>query len=648
MKLFLRLAFFFGCWLTLPAHAAVRLPQLISDGMVLQRGVPLNIWGWADANEQIILTFNKKTYRINSGADGEWKVIFPAMKAGGPYTMDIRASNQITLKDILIGDVWFCSGQSNMVLPMERVKERYPDDIALAKNSQIRNFSITTESDVTKEHQDVLPANWSAATPENVLNFGAATWFFANQLYKKYHVPIGIINSSVGGTPIQAWISTNGLKNITPYNSRVLQTNTRAFQDSILKDQQAAKNKPPAIHNDKGLSEATKWYDPAYIPKSWHQFWLPGYWTDQGIRDLNGVVWFRKEADLPASAANQTAKLLLGRILDADETYVNGKLVGSISYQYPPRRYNIPDGLLKTGKNIIVVRVTNFSGKGGFVPDKPFYLTVGNDTIDLKGSWQYKVGEVFTPEPSANAIPVFSAQNEPAGLFNTIVAPVIQYPVKGILWYQGETNAEAPANYGQLLTALIADWRNKWHLGNLPFIYAQLPNFNDVQYSPAESKWAELREQQLKTLAVPNTRMIVIIDLGEWNDIHPLNKKDVGTRFFLAAQNTAYGDKTTVYSGPIFSSAKVLGDQIELSFNHTGSGLTAKGEDELGEFAIAGIDKKFVWAKAVIKNGKVIIHIDKIQKPTYIRYAWADNPKGANLYNKEGLPASPFEVKLTE
>lgn len=648
MKLFLGLAFVFGCWLTVPAHAAVRLPQLISEGMVLQRGVPVNIWGWADAQEQVTVMFNKRTYHAIAGANGEWKVSFPAMKAGGPYTLDIKGTNQITLKDILFGDVWFCSGQSNMVLPMERVKERYPDDIRLANNPQIRNFFIRTESDVTKEHQDVLPAKWSVATPENVLNFGAATWFFATQLYKKYHVPIGIINSSVGGTPIQAWISKNGLKGIAPYNNRIRQINTPSFQDSILKDQQAAKNKPPVTHIDKGLSEATKWYDPTYIPRNWHQFWLPGYWADQGVRGLNGVVWFRKEIALTASAANQTAKFFLGRIVDADETYVNGKLVGGISYQYPPRRYSIPDGLLKPGKNIIVVRVTNFGGKGGFVPDKPYFLTLGLDTIDLKGSWQYKVGEVFTPELLANSTPVFSAQNEPAGLFNTMVAPLIQYPVKGFLWYQGETNAEAPANYGQLLIALIADWREKWQLGNLPFVYAQLPNFNEVQYSPAESKWAELREQQLKTLSVPNTRMIVTIDLGEWNDIHPLNKKDVGTRFALAAQNIAYGDKTTVYSGPMFSSAKVLNDRVELSFNDTGGGLTAKREVELGEFAIAGMDRKFVWAKAVIKNGKVIIHSDKVQNPVYIRYAWADNPEGANLYNKEGLPASPFQAKLTE
>ena len=613
--------------------------------MVVQRGVPLNIWGWADVNEAVTLTLNKKAYRVKANASGEWKVTFPAMKAGGPYTLDIKAGNHIVLKDILIGDVWFCSGQSNMVLPIERVKERYPDEIASANNPQIRNFFIRTESDVTKEHQDVLPAKWSAATPNNVLNFGAATWFFADQLYKKYHVPIGIINASVGGTPIQAWISRESLKGIAPYNNRIVQMDTKPFQDSIMAIQQAANNKQAVVHEDQGLLETTKWYDPAYIPKNWHQFWLPGYWADQGVRGLNGVVWFRKEIDLPASLVNKPAKLFLGRIVDADETYVNGKKVGNTTYQYPPRRYNIPDGLLKPGKNIIVLRLTNFGGKGGFVPEKPYYLKLGNDTIDLRGDWQYKVGEVFTP---VAPMPVFAAQNEPAGLFNTMVAPIMQYPVKGFLWYQGETNAEAPANYGQLLTALISDWRAKWRDSNLPFIYAQLPNFNEVQYSPTESKWAELREQQLKTLAVPNTRMIVTIDLGEWNDIHPLNKKDIGIRFALAAQNIAYGDVTTVYSGPLFSSAKVLADQIEISFNNTGSGLTTKKTDELGGFEIAGPDKKFVWAKAVIKNGKVIVQSDKIQKPVYIRYAWADNPEGANLYNKEGLPASPFRINLTQ
>ncbi|MBD1362452.1 sialate O-acetylesterase [Mucilaginibacter sp. ZT4R22] len=645
MKLYLRLFIFCCFWFVVPAYATVRLPQLISDGMVLQRNVPLNIWGWADAGEKVTVAFKGKQYKTKAAATGEWQVTLPAMKAGGPYTLDITASNTVSIKDILIGDVWFCSGQSNMVLPMERVKEKYPEDIAQTNNPQIRNFFVATQADVTAEHADVLSAKWNMATPKNVLAFGAATWFFANQLYKKYHVPIGIINSSVGGVPIHAWISREGLKNIAPFNARILQINTAAFKDSIAK--LPVKINPPTEQNDLGFLETVHWNDTAYVPNNWHNFWLPGYWADQGVKSLNGIVWFRKEITLPDSMAGKPAKLFLGRIVDADEAYVNGKFVGRITYQYPPRRYEIPAGLLKAGKNIIVVRLTNTSGKGGFVPGKTYNLKVGNEVIDLRGQWQYKVGSVFylgqfTP------LPAFIAQNEPAGLFNTMVAPFTRYPVKGFLWNQGETNIGASEGYGTLLKTLIGDWRNKWHNAGLPFIYAQLANYGEVEYSPSESQWADVRQEQLSALSVSDTRMITTIDLGEWNDIHPLNKKDVGERFAIAAENLAYGELSIVPSGPIYQSAKTIGNNIEITFTNIGGGLVAKGEPTLSYFAVAGIDKKFVWATAVIQNNKVVVHSDVIANPMYVRYAWADNPETANLYNKQGLPASPFEAEIKQ
>ncbi|WP_413670956.1 sialate O-acetylesterase [Mucilaginibacter sp. Mucisp86] len=628
----------FAC-LILPCYGIVRLPQLVANGMVLQRDAKVKIWGWADAGEKITINFQHKTYRTVTNQSGSWKITLQPMKAGGPYTMEITGNNHITIQDILIGDVWFCSGQSNMVLPMERVKERYPDEIAKANYPQIRNFFVKTEADVTKQHQDLLPGKWVKADSVAVLGFGAASWFFAKQLYQKYHTPIGIINSSVGGTPIEAWISNDGLKDIKPYHDRVAQFGNAAFIDSVMK-----KRPQPELpaNVDKGLNEARPWYDTDYLPHGWHHFWLPGYWADQGIKGLNGIVWFRKEINLPASVQGKAAKLFLGRIVDADQTYINGKQVGNITYQYPPRRYPVPAGLLKQGKNIIVVRITNTSGKGGFVPDKRYYLAIAGDTIDIRGDWQYKVGQVFEPVWMK---PEFSAQNEPTGLYNAMVAPVINYTIKGMVWYQGESNASRASEYGTLLKALIADWRNRWQQGNLPFIYAQLPNFNEVQYSPAESDWAKLREGQLSALEVPNTGMAVTIDAGEWNDIHPLNKKTVGERLARVAENVAYGDADVVPTGPIYQSAKIDGNKVEITFKSTGAGLVAEDGDELSQFEIAGADKKFVWAKAVIKGDKVLVWSDKISAPLYVRYAWADNPDGANLYNKEGLPASPFQTE---
>jgi sialate O-acetylesterase len=303
--------------------------------------------------------------------------------------------------------------------------------------------------------------------------------------------------------------------------------------------------------------------------------------------------------------------------------------------------------LLKAGKNTIVVRVTNTFGKGGFVPDKRYELTDGTTTIDLRGDWLYKVGQVFKPLRRSMGDSeggfAFSAQNEPTGLYNTMVKPATDYGIKGFVWYQGESNTGNAREYNSLLKALINDWRGQWHDENLPFITIQLPNYGDTEYSPVESQWAELRDGQLKSLDIPKTALVVTIDLGEWNDIHPLDKKDVGDRVALAAEKLAYGNTKLVSSGPLYESATIAGNKIIVSFSNVGSGLMAKG-GKLARFAIAGAEKQFVWADAQIEGDKVIVSSPEVAEPKYVRYAWADNPEGANLYNKEGLPASPFRT----
>jgi sialate O-acetylesterase len=636
----------------------IKLPVLISDGMVLQRDSKVNIWGWASPGEKVKIKFINKSYHTITDSKGNWKIAMPPMKAGGPYLMEVIGNNTIIINNILVGDVWFCSGQSNMVLNMERVKEKYPDEIAKANFPEIRNFFIPTASDVTKTHDDLPPGKWIFASPENVLTFGAATFFFAKSLYQEYKVPIGIINSSVGGTPIEAWISEAGLKDITQYASRVDRFKDTAYMNPILRAAAPKRTNSdqklpmPPVAIDKGTSGPKPWYDITYIPEGWHKYWLPGYWDDQGVKGLNGIVWFRKEVTVLASMTGKPAKLFMGRIVDADNVYVNGVLSGSITYQYPPRRYDLPSGLLKPGKNIIVVRVTNNFGKGGFVPDKPYYIVAGNDSIDVRGEWLYKVGQVFRPvvfnPGQGRNIPFISMQNEPTGLYNTMVAPAINYSLKGFLWYQGESNTSKPQEYQQLLPALISDWRNKWQQSNLPFLFVQLPNFMEVQYLPSESSWAELRFNQLKSLSVPNTAMAVTIDAGEWNDIHPLQKKVVGERLALAAKNLAYGNDKLVYSGPVYKSSSKEGHKVIIEFDHIGSGLVVKGGGELDQFAIAGANKKFVWAQASIENNHVVVRSDEVPDPMYVRYAWADNPEGANLYNAEELPASPFEADLNK
>lgn len=604
------------------AFSDITLPSLVSDGMVLQRDIPVNLWGWANPGEKVNIVFNGKKLKTIADPQGHWSSTLPATPAGGPYVIQI---NQVQLKDVLFGDVWLCAGQSNMVINMERVKEKYPIDIASANNPHIRNFFIPTAISKGKELDRLPPSAWLPVNPANVLKMGAVTYFFARDLYEKYQVPIGIINSSVGGTPIESWISEAGLKAFPTYS-----------KDTSTSKLLAA---TPKKSNDRGLSE--KWADLSYSPKGWKRFAIPGYWEDQGLKELNGVVWFRREIELPAAMAGLPAHLFLGRIVDADQAFVNGDQVGNITYQYPPRRYPLKEGLLKAGKNVLVVRVTNTAGKGGFVPDKRYELVVGNQTFDLQGDWTYKVGEVFPPQAEAPA----PNQYTPTALYNAMIAPFTSVGLKGIVWYQGESNVGKPEVYTQLLPALAADWRTHFKQPNLPFLYVQLPGFQDRNFLPAESALAVLREGQLKGLSIPKSGMVVTLDLGEWNDIHPLSKKPIGERLALSARKIAYGENI-VSSGPVYESNQIEGKRIRIRFRETGGGLRINTTDEyeLMYFAIAGKDKKFVWAKAMIEGNSVVVWSDEISEPMYVRYAWADNPEGANLMNAEALPASPFRT----
>ena len=625
-------------FISLSVNAQIKLPRLIRDSMILQRDAPIKIWGWAHQKEKIKITFNNKVYNTIADSTGKWKITLQLMQAGGPFTMKLDANNHIVINNILIGDVWICSGQSNMVHQMGIHNVLYADEITNANYSEIRHFFIPNITDLQQPHDDIQTGYWKPANPQDILQFSAVAYFFAKKLYEKYHVPIGLINASWGGTPIEAWISEEGFTNFSAIQNIIQKNKDTAYINDIVRKN--ISNNIKSKQEDKGI--INKWYEENYIPKNWHPINVPGYWEDQGIKDLDGVVWYRKEFNVPPSMSNHAAKLFLGRIVDADNVYINGKLIGNTTYQYPQRRYTVTENILHAGKNIIVVRVQNNSGKGGFVPDKPYYIFSGKDTIDLKGTWQYKVGEVY--EPQKNIPSSFSFQSQPTALYNSMIAPLINYSCKGFVWYQGEANTTRAEEYAKLQPALINDWRNKWNEPNAPFLYVQLPGFMDMNYLPSESQWAELREVQLKSLSVKNTGMVVAIDLGEWNDIHPDRKKDVGDRLALLAEDIAYNEKNIVSSGPIYQSSVINDNKIIISFTNIGTGLTTNDGEELNYFSIAGADKKFVWAKATIENNKVIVWNENIPKPMYVRYAWADNPDGANLFNKEGLPASPFRT----
>ncbi|MGD0037522.1 MAG: sialate O-acetylesterase [Bacteroidota bacterium] len=619
--------------------------------MILQRDTEVKIWGWANIHEKISIDFNDLIYQTTANDSGEWEIKLPNLNAGGPYTMTISASDTVTIRDILIGDVWVCSGQSNMELPMKRVSPIYEHEIANSNNTYIRCFTVPQRFNFNEPQNDLVSGIWQVANPKNVLDFSVTAYFFAKELYEKYRVPIGLINTSLGGSPAEAWISEGSLKAFPKYYKEA-----QRFKDSTLINQIENQDKIriQAWYNelrqkDEGYKDPRKiWNDPTLNTSDWATMKIPGYWTHTQLGPVNGVVWFKKEINIPtfpdkigidSLMAEQRAKLILGRIVDSDSVFVNGVFIGTTGYQYPPRRYSFPSNLLKEGQNAIIVRVISESGNGGFVLDKHYELITGGQTIDLKGDWQYRLGATMDPLASQTFI-----RWKPLGLYNAMISPLLSYAMKGVIWYQGESNAERPIEYRELLPALIQDWRKNWNKGDFPFLIVQLPNYMEAKEQPSESNWALLREAQLKTLSLPNTGMAVTIDIGEWNDIHPLNKKDVGKRLALAAQKVAYHDNNVVYSGPLYHSMKIIGNKVILSFTNIGGGLIAQGGAELTNFAIAGNDKNFIWAKALLKGNKVVVWNNKIQKPKAVRYAWADNPSGANLYNREGLPASPFRT----
>ncbi|OXA86317.1 sialate O-acetylesterase [Flavobacterium hibernum] len=628
--------------LSFAVNAQIKLPRLISDGMILQRDTKVKIWGWASPKEKIQLDFNHKTYKAETNAEGKWTIVLPSQKAGGPYEMTLKGNSTIVLKNILFGDVWVCSGQSNMELPMDRLKDKYKEVIAKAENPNIRQFLVPDQYYFTNEKEDFTSGEWVSANPVSVLQFSGVAYFFALEIYEKYKIPIGLINSALGGSPAESWISEKSVKKFPDYYQEYLKYKDGKLEVQIDQNDKKVSNDWYKLANNTDLGLKNNWSNPEFNDINWKTMNVPGYWADNQLGNVNGVVWFRKEFSIPKVKEN-TAKLILGRIVDADSVYVNGQFVGTTSYQYPPRIYSFNANILKEGKNEIAVRIINNSGKGGFVLDKPYELVLGKDTLDLKGSWKYELGAKMLPLPGQTFV-----RWKPVGLYNAMIAPLKNYSIKGVLWYQGESSTKKPSEYFSLMETLITNWRTQWQQPKLPFLVVQLTNFMDPKTEPVESNWAALRQQQLNTLAIPNTGLAVTIDLGEWNDIHPLNKYDVGKRLSLQARKKVYGEKDLVASGPLFKAMEQKGNKLILSFTDTGSGLLAKDNTSLKGFAIANNDGKFVWANATIEGDKIVVWNDTISNPSKVRYAWADNPVEANLYNKENLPASPFESDLSK
>ncbi len=624
--------------------AQLRLPALVSDNLILQRNAENKIWGWASPNESVKIVFPDETYQATANSDGEWSVLTKKHNYS-PNAIQIEVvgnDTTIVLKNILFGDVWICSGQSNMELPIRRVLPLYKNEVDV-HNSNIRYFEVPKIYNFKVPQRDITGGEWKEVNPTNILDFSAVVYFFANHLYKNYEIPIGMINASVGGSPIESWMSEETLKDFPTYYNEM----QRFKSDELIKEISETDKKnsdewySELYKKDIGLHGDTPWYSTKYDRSDWESFSVPSYWSEKLSKRTIGVGWFYKEVEIPESLAGKAAFLNLGRIIDSDQAYINGKQVGATGYQYPPRWYDVPEGVIKAGKNQIVVRIVGEGGDGGFVSDKTYQLKIEDYEIDLEGEWQWKLSTELEPKKGSTFI-----QWKPGGLYNAMIAPLLNVSHSGAIWYQGESNITRANEYYDQFPAMIDSWRADWKQGDFPFIFVQLANLNESCEEPCESGMAELRNAQASALSLPNTAMAVAYDVGEWNDIHPLNKKDVGIRLALGARRVAYNEDIT-FSGPVVDDFKVKKNKVYLSFNHSDGGLKSKGK-KLGGFAIAGEDGKFVWATAKIVKNQVVVSAKGVKNPKKIRYAWADNPNNANLYNGADLPAQPFTINLNK
>jgi sialate O-acetylesterase len=631
--------------------ATIRLPRLISDGAILQRDTPVELWGWAAPRERITLTFGADRYTARADRQGRWTIDLPAQAAGGPHRLTFAGENEIVLEDVYFGDVWICSGQSNMELNMGRVKEKYLEVIGREQNPLIRQFLVPDAYDFRRERDDLDGGAWVPLTRESVFDFVAVAYFFAQEVYTATGVPIGLINAALGGSPIESWLSEESLREFPAAYAEWQRFKSQALIDSIEAADRARNSAwyGELQRKDRGLAQG--WHRADLDDADWAETEIPGFWADTPTGELDGVVWYRKTVTVPQSMAGQPAALWLGRIIDQDFAYLNDSLVGTTGYQYPPRRYYFGPGILRAGENTIAVRVVNSSGRGGFVYDKPYHIATATDTLPIAGTWKFRVGGTME-----SLAPQTFVRWQPGGLYNRMIHPLQRYRIKGVIWYQGESNVDTPTGYGRAFAQLIEQWRADWGQGDFPFLFVQLANLGDARYPPvasrptpttlpAESNWAELRAEQAAVLDLPNTGMAVTIDVGEWNDIHPLDKASVGHRLALLARKVAYGEKNLVADSPRPIQADFREDKVVIELSAATDGLVLRGGATPRSVAISADGENFVWATATIDGNQFIVRHPAGKRPVAVRYAWADNPEEANVYNRAGLPVAPFEVR---
>ena len=642
-------------WWPVQPRALPFLHPLFTSDMVLQRDIAAPIWGWAKPGDLIAVQVDDKpAVCAIAEADGRWMAKIGPFTAGGPHTVVIEGGGRKeTLTNVLFGDVWLCTGQSNMNWPV-RLAVNAEAEVKAATNANIRSFTVNFYSALTPES---LPpaARWEPCTPEFARNFTAVGYFFAREIQAKVGVPIGLIHSSAGATAAEAWVSGEALRREMPFDFRerlddLGKTNAffgagfeffRALEAWMAKaDPQSAVKK---YSSDPNL-DTSDWLDIA-VPKPWEETGLPE------LANFDGLVWFRHTVEVPESWRGKDLMLGLSIINDADVVWFNGTAIGS-KQTSGIRNYTIAAAQVKPGPNLLVAAIVNAKGPGGFC-SQPANMSLrpavnpGTNQIRLAGMWKAKRAATKDLH-DAFPIPRVGHYKTITALYNGMIAPLTPFAIKGALWYQGEANGPSWLQYRRLLPTLIADWRKRFEVGDFPFLIVSLAAYNPVQTKPVEPGWAEIRESQWRTArTVPNTGLAMTIDIGDANDIHPRNKQEAGRRLALVARRLVYGETNLVHSGPEFVRMNIelpKGDKIRLHFKNVGGGLRIKpGDTKLTGFAVAGADKNFVWADAIIEGNTIVISSPDVPAPQHIRYGWAWNPI-VNLINKEGLPAITFRT----
>lgn len=610
----------------------LRLPRLISDGCVLQQGKKTRIWGWCSPKDSVKVQLLDSSCMAAADHNGKWEALLENLTAGGPFQLHIEtgSGDKVTVFDVYIGDVWICSGQSNMELPMERVEDLYPEEMGNCLNRSIRLFRVKEHYDFHAPIEGHTSGEWRESAPENIREFSAVSYFFGKYINADRMIPVGLINVSLGGSPAEAWM---GKEALTAY-PECLELIERYADDEFVASQ-IRKNIENAEEWRNRLLQAEQNME---VEEDWKEIAIPCFFEEAGIKDFVGSIWLRRTFRVSADMADESCRLWLGTMVDSDRTYINGVFVGETGYQYPPRKYRIPAGVLKPGENEILIRLICDNGKGRITPEKQYRIFTEKESVELSGTWEYSIRHRCEPAPEMDFI-----SWKPTGLYNGMLAPCHPYMVKGVIWYQGESNTKNAGRYEEVLKKMISFWREKWKQDKLPFIIAQLPGF-EIDLKKENSGWPIVREAQNRAGALEDVAVTVNLDLGEDNDLHPLNKKGVAYRMALAARKKVYHEDIT-WQGPVVKDWTIEEDKVKIVFDaNDQGGISTKDEMDPEEFYMAGKDRIFYRADAEIDGLEILLSCEKVKQPAAVRYAWSNAPHNGLICNRSGLLASPFRT----